>query len=91
MSQILLTPRSAPQITLLRREILLHLTQVVPVNEPPQVIEGPRPLVLLLKSARGTQLVLKAAVTGPRGRTGEGIDNFDGDPLLIYRLYSGMH
>lgn len=53
------------------------------------VVAGPS--TQIQPCALGQTIVLTSAVTGPRGRPGEGVDNFDGDPLLIYRLYSGMN
>lgn len=93
MSQTLLRPVASGQTRLVQHEIALTLVQAsAPGMTRLTLMQRGKAPALSLKPLQAGSTTIKSAVTGPRGGrglAGEGIDNFSGDPEMVYRLYAG--
>lgn len=93
MSQTLLRPVASGHTQLVQREIALKLVQAsAPGVTRLTLMQRSQAPALSLKALQSGSTTIKSAVTGPqgsRGLSGEGIDNFSGDPEMVYRLYAG--
>lgn len=93
MSQTLLRPVASGQTRLVQRSVVLRLIQVnAPGMTRLTLVQQAKAPALSLRPLQAGSTTIKSAVTGPRGDrglAGEGIDNFSGDPEMVYRLYAG--